>query len=222
MERLQFDDLPEDVREALESIYLPGEDEAECISTLQQITTEYPNFVPARLNLAAMQLQSGDTEAAEATYQGVLSDFPDENGAIGGLATVHAARKEYADAEQLARQTLDSGYDWPPLYEVIAEAREDAGDLEAAANAYLESYRRSPHSWKCLEHYCRLNNRSFTSPMESVPCPTDDKTLETLFKTQEENGGWTPHLHLQLMLDCRATTTVCASNATTLANRAGH
>jgi len=111
MERIQFEALPEDVREALEMLHIPGQDETESISALRQITSQYPGFVPARLNLAAMQLQCDDTDAAEGTYRNVLSDFPDENGAVGGLATVHAARKDFQNAETLARKALDSGYD---------------------------------------------------------------------------------------------------------------
>lgn len=194
MERIQFADLPEDVRESLEMLNIPGYDEAESISALRQVAAQYPGFAPARLNLAAMLLESDDTEA-ERTYRDVLSDFPEENGAIGGLATVHAARKDYENAESLARQALDNGYDWPPLFEVIAEARENAGDIQAASEAYLESYRRSPHSWNCLEHYCRLNNRPFTSPLDAVESPTDTDTLKTLFEfidvtanTPDENG----------------------------------
>lgn len=186
MKRLEFESLPEEVRESLEMLHLPGEDEAECLRELQRVSEAYPGFVPGRLNLAALQLQSGDTAAADATYRGALSDFPDEQGAIGGLATVHAARREFDEAEQLARQALDGGYEWAPLYEVIAEAREHAGDTPAASEAYLASYRRSPHSWKCLEHYCRLNSRPYTSPLQSVERLVDDEALDALFQYIDE------------------------------------
>jgi tetratricopeptide (TPR) repeat protein len=182
IERLEFDSLPEDIREIFELLDLPGTDEALAITALGKIADEYPGFVPGRLNLAVMQLQSGDADAAEATYRGVLADFPNEWGAMGGLATVHAARKEFDAAEKLARQAVDNGYDWPPLYEVIGEARENAGDVQAASAAYLASYRRSPHSWNCLERYCRLQGRAFTPPTETVANPLDDETFEALLE----------------------------------------
>jgi tetratricopeptide (TPR) repeat protein len=188
MDRLEFHDLPDDVREALEMIDIPGQDEAECINTLQDIAELYPGFVPARLNLAAMQLQAGDPDAAEATYRSVLSDFPNENGAIGGIATVLAEREDYENAEQQARHALELGYEWAPLYEVIAKAREHAGDAQSASAAYLQGYRLSPHSWDYLEQYCRLNDRQFISPMETVAQPVSDEALKTLFAYIDESA----------------------------------
>ena len=188
MERITFDDLPEDVRDALQMLHIPGQDETESIAMLHKITAAYPGLVPARLNLAAMQLQTGDVDGADATYRAVLADFSNDAGATAGLATVHAARMEFDRAEQLAQQAIDSGYQWPPLYEVIGEARENAGDIQAASDAYLASYRQSPHSWQCLAHYCRLNGRTFLPPLDAVPSPVDNDALKALFRYIDETA----------------------------------
>jgi tetratricopeptide (TPR) repeat protein len=181
MKRLTFDDLPDDVRKSLQLMHIPGQDASLCIKSLRQITAAYPGYVPARLNLAAMQLNGGDAESAEKTYQAVLSDFPKENGAVAGLATVFAAKNDYSRAERLARQAIENGYQWAPCYTVIAKCREAAGDIRGASDAYLQSYRMSPHSWHDLQHYCRLNKRAYISPMNEVPQPTTDEQLKDLF-----------------------------------------
>ena len=190
-DRLEFHELPEDVQEALELIGLPGQEDATSFNTLKDIVASYPGFVSARLNLAALQLQADDIRGAEATYRSVLSDYPRESSAIGGLATVFAANKDLERAEQYARQAIDEGYDWAPLYGVIAEARESAGDVQSASAAYLQEYQRSPHAWNALENYCRLNNRPYLSPMEAVPQPIDASTLKTLF-TFIDHAAHTP------------------------------
>ena len=193
-DRVEFHELPEDVQEALELIGLPGQDDTTSLTTLRDIAKSYPGFVYARLNLAALQLQADEAKEAEATYRSVLSDYPGETAAIGGLATVFAANSDFERAEQYAKQAIDGGYDWAPLYGVIAEARESAGDVQAASAAYLQEYRRSPHAWQALENYCRLNNRKYIPPMDPVPQPVADNTLKTLFLFID-NAAHTPDQH---------------------------
>lgn len=181
MERIGFHDLPDEIRENLEMINLPGQDERECINLLRTIAQTFPGFVPARLNLAAMLLESGDIANAESTYRSVLEDDPEEIGAIGGLATVYSAKQEFQLAEGHAYLAIKAGYEWPPLYEVIAQVREHEGDRQASAEAYLRGYRQAPHSWNYLEQYCRLMERSFHSPMDIVPQTLSDERLKSLF-----------------------------------------
>jgi len=186
MKRMQYNDLPKRVQRELERMEAPGQDPEDCIETLRQIMRKYPGYIPARLNLAAMQLEAGEVLSAQKTYQAVLKDYPGESGAIAGLATVAAANKDFEKADSLAQEALDKGYLWPPLYEVIGEAREAAGDTKAAAAAYLQSYRLSPHSWNDLERYCRLTHRRYISPMDEVPQPMTHDQLKALFKYIDE------------------------------------
>ena len=102
--RLELDELPEDVQEAFWMAEIPGQDESEMLDTLKDMSASYPGFILARLNLACIQLQTDDAAGAESTYRAILSDFPDEQGAIGGLATVHIANKDFEKAEQEARR----------------------------------------------------------------------------------------------------------------------
>lgn len=188
MDRIGFDDLPEDVREALELVHIPGQDPLELISALEGISAEYPGFVPARLNLAAIQLQESRPDEAREVYQSVLTDFPDEQGAVAGLATVHAALEDFGPAEELARSALENGYEWPPCYTVIAQSEETRGDIAAASAAFLKAYELSPHAWDNLEQYCRLQQRSFTSPMDEVAMPVAEEQLRTLFEFIDETA----------------------------------
>lgn len=168
MERIELEDLPEDVQEELEMLTIPGTESRESLTAMRAIAKRFPGFVLARLNCAAFQLNAGDTSGAEWTYQRILDDFPGEYSALGGLATVYAAQGDLGRAEQQAKESLAAGYEWSPLYAVIGKTREAAGDIPAATEAYLKAYQLWPHDWETLESYCRLQNRPYHSPLEEL------------------------------------------------------
>ncbi|MDJ0940351.1 MAG: DUF2695 domain-containing protein [Woeseiaceae bacterium] len=166
--RIGFDELPADVQEQMSMLEVVMMEGGDALGIVSRIAKKYPGFVEGRLNLATLQLREGSRAYARTTYEKVLDDFPDELGAIAGLATIFAEEQKYDDAEAYARKALDGGYQWSVCYGVIAEAREQAGDPESAAQYYLDGYRLSPHSWNYLEHYCRLKGRAYTPPLEDV------------------------------------------------------
>lgn len=176
--RLEYEDLPRRIREELEMLDVPG-DPAECIEALRRISRKYPGFVPARLNLAMYLLDSGNVVSAKEIYREVGRDYPDELGAIAGMATVCVAENQVEEGEKLARKALDGGYEWPSCYEVIARAREKQGDARAAAEAYRKGYRLFPHAWNYLEKYCAHTGQSYTPPTEDVDsCISADELLD--------------------------------------------
>ncbi len=185
-DRIQFEDLPEHVQEDLRRLEDPCMREADCIAILQRISTEHPGFITAKLNLALSLLRSGDTTAAKDQYNQVLTDYPDELGAVAGIATVLAEEKDYVQAEELAKRALDGGYLWSPLYGVIAQSMEQREDTDGAAETYLAGYRSSPHNWNYLQQYCQLKGRPFTPPIDVVKQNITMEQLESLVSFVEE------------------------------------
>ncbi len=184
--RIEFDELPEDVQEELDLVEITLMEGGEATDTFRKISKKYPGFIPARLNLASMLLDSGKTSESLSIYEKVLKDFPEELGAIAGVATVLSAKKEHEKAVEFAYRALNSGYKWSPCYEVIAKAKASEGDKNGEADAYLSGYRLSPHSWSYLEKFCNITKRNFASPTESAsPCITTIQ-LKSLIDAIEE------------------------------------
>jgi len=174
--RLDFGDLPTEVRDRLETLELVMMEGGDPLPTLEYVARVFPGYVPARLNVAMCRLQSGDIRGAREAYTRVRRDFPDELGALAGLAQVFAAEGDHGQARAYAERAIRAGYEWTPCYGVIAQAMEIEGDTEGAAESYLSGYRKSPHSWDYLEHYCRLKGRPFVPPTEEgEPCITLDQ-----------------------------------------------
>ena len=162
------EDLPSEIRDELLLLSIPGAEPAECVELLERVLESYPYYVQGKLNLALFLLDLAETDRAKTLYSEIIEEHPSENGALAGLATVLAAEGDYSQAEGLAQKALDAGYLWPPCYEVLGQSREAAGEPQAAAEHFLAAYRASPHSWKYLESYCRLTDRRFTPPTDTV------------------------------------------------------
>ncbi len=133
-----------------------------------------------------MLLDSGKVSESLSIYEKVLKDFPDELGAIAGIATVFSAKQDHIKAEEYASKALELEYEWSPCYEVIAKARASEGDVAGESKAYLSGYKLSPHSWNYLEKFCEITNREFTAPTESVSACISNKQLKSLIDTIEE------------------------------------
>jgi tetratricopeptide (TPR) repeat protein len=190
-ERIDYKDLPEEVQQTYEMLGIPGQDPHQCIIKLRRIVRNYPGFVPARLNLAALLLSTGNITEAKTTYTKLAKRYPQEQGAIAGLATVLAAEGNYTEAERLAEQALKNGYRWSHCYGVIAEARKEIGDADGAAEAYLAGYQLSPHSWNYLQEYCRLKGKEYTPPTEKLELCISAKQLDSLI-TYIDQAAHTP------------------------------
>ena len=148
--QIKFEDLPEGIQNELEMLEIQAMEGSDPVSVLKRISKKYPGYVPGRLNLASYLLNLNQLAAARSTLEKVSRDYPNEIGAIAGMATVLAAEGEHDQAEQLAIQAIECGYEWPACHGVIAKARENNGDHPAAADAYLNGYRLSPHCWDFL------------------------------------------------------------------------
>lgn len=167
---ISFEELPGKLQQKYEMACIMYADEPDdSIAAVEDICRKQPGFVAGRLNLGAMRLNNDDTAGARATYEGVRRDFPGEVGAIGGLATVCAVEDRPEEAVRLARQALEQGYRWSPCYSLLADAKEQAGDLAGAAQDFLTAYELAPHDWENLEDYCRLTGRPFSSPASDEP-----------------------------------------------------
>ena len=189
VKKVSFEELPEEIQEKLELVEIEFMEGNDPIDTFQYVADKYPGFLPARLNYASLLLDRGDTQSAKEVYTKVKKQFPDEAGAIAGLATVFAEEGDFAKAAPLAKQAIESGYDWPPCYEVIAKSLEHNGDSNEAAESYLLGYRKSPHSWDFLQNYCRLKGLPFTPPTEDIePCITMEQ-LDSLATYVDETAN---------------------------------
>jgi tetratricopeptide (TPR) repeat protein len=194
--RIEFDDLPEKVQEELEMVEIRMMEGEDPVPIFQRISKKYPGFLPARLNLASTLLDAGNIENAKSTYQKILKEYPEEFGAVAGLATIFDTERNHDEAERLANKAIQGGYNWPPCYEVIAKAQEARGETGNAANTYLSGYKISPHSWVYLEKYCKLTDQEFKAPTESFDPNISLGQLESLIcsiekyaNSPDENGA---------------------------------
>lgn len=181
--RMEFDDLPKTVQDELDSVELIMMEGGDPIDIFEKIAKKYPNFIPAGLNYASFLLDAGEVVKSKSIYKKIIKNYPDEWGAMAGLATVLSNNKEHNEAEKLAIKAIDNNYNWSPCYEVIALAKENRGDDSGAAETYLEGYRVSPHSWQYLEKYCQFNNRTFIAPSEEVPQKITFEQLKSLISS---------------------------------------
>jgi predicted Zn-dependent protease len=163
-----YDELPDSAKELLMQLEIPGIDPKDIIKDLKRFTETYPNYIPAKLNYAAILLDMGKTHESKNAYHNILRQNPGNLGAFAGLSTACFEIGEHSDAERYANKAIDGGYNWSPCYRVIAKIREKNGNLKAAAEAYLEAYRLHPHGWNNLESYCKIKNRKYTPPTEKI------------------------------------------------------
>jgi tetratricopeptide (TPR) repeat protein len=118
----------EDATSFLAMTALEGNDLLAAGPQVQKLLEADPNYVPALMARAAIQLQSGQLKGAIDIYNQVLKTFPDFAPAQKNLATLYLKEKNRGDdAYRLAvkaRQTLP---DDPDLPQIIAEALRKRG-----------------------------------------------------------------------------------------------
>lgn len=192
LERIEYEDLPEEARQAFDRLQEPWETLDEPIAICLGMARDYPGFVFGRLNLGVLLLEQDDSEGARAVYESLENDFPGEPRVTAGMSMVLASEGNAEGAEALATQALEAGCQWGPCYGIIGRAQESRGEHEAAAETYLAGYQFFPHAWQYLQQYCQLMDIDYCSPEDDeVP---DVITLDQLVDLSRfiDTAGHTP------------------------------
>lgn len=183
-----WDELPEEVRDRLTMLDVPGIEDEERLNVLSWVTSKYPGYLPAQLNRALTLLSLGRTDEAEKLSRSLVKTYPKEIGPVAGLAMVLAERGNLQEAEALASRALAEGYRWSPCLGIIGQAREARGDLDGATEAYLAAYELTPHAWNHLQRYCELKRRPYHPPTGEVPDFITQDQLQDLIETIDGSG----------------------------------
>ena len=69
--------------------------------------TDNPGYIPTRIRLARVLLANGRLDAAEALFDYVLRDAPNNAACLDGKAQVLMERQQYAEAAELLRKALE-------------------------------------------------------------------------------------------------------------------
>ena len=111
----------------------------EAVVVLDQLTVERPREPQARFLKGVALTDAGKTDAAIATFRGVIAEYPELPEPHNNLAVLYASRGDY----QLARGELESALNIAPDYLV---AYENLGDVytRLAAQNYEHAIARDP------------------------------------------------------------------------------
>lgn len=110
-------------------------------SALRQALALDPGYLPARLALAEVLVQSGQLEMARGEYVGLLRDYPELAVAHYGHGRVAAMLGDAAEALERYRRSVELAPEFGSAHYALALAYRDAGLAERVA-AHLEAYRR--------------------------------------------------------------------------------
>lgn len=110
--RAQLRKTPQDVDVSLELVWALIQDGrlAEAQQTLDPIRAQYPALVDARLAQALLWRREGD-ERAEAEYQAILAQDPENAGARNGLADIYSSQGKTQEASALYQANLATNPD---------------------------------------------------------------------------------------------------------------
>ena len=110
---------------------------------VQNILKAQPDYVPALMAQAAIQLQRNDTKAAADTYSKVLQKYPDFAPAQKRLATIYAGNSEsLGKAYELAVKARKTLSDDPELTQILAEISYKRKEFAYAIQLFQESGKR--------------------------------------------------------------------------------
>jgi len=110
---------------------------------VQKILKADPNYVPALMAQADLQMQHGDLKAATAIYTDVLRRYPDFAPAQKRLASVHAEDPStLPKAYELAMKARKTLSDDPELTQILAEISYKRKDFAYAIQLFRESGKR--------------------------------------------------------------------------------
>ena len=103
----------------------------------QTSPTEVGDLAWIANQIASIQIESGQTEAAEETLEGAERIFPHFHGTIENLARVRMAQNRASEAVQLLRQAASINHD-PHVLFALARAQEAEGEAREALTTYAE------------------------------------------------------------------------------------
>jgi tetratricopeptide (TPR) repeat protein len=110
---------------------------------VQRILKEDPNYVPALMAQADLQMQDGDSKGATAIYTDVLRHYPDFAPAQKRLASVYAEdSSSLPKAYELAMKARKTLPDDPELAQVLAEISYKRKEFAYAIQLFQESGKR--------------------------------------------------------------------------------
>ena len=112
---------------------------------ISKVLATEPQYVPALMGRAAIQLKRGDRTAAAATYTDVLRQFPDFAPAEKRLAAIYAEQPEnVSKAYDLANRARKVLGDDPELSKTLGLISYQRKEFRRAAQLLQESARRGP------------------------------------------------------------------------------
>lgn len=94
--------------------------------------TDNPGYIPTRIRLARVLLANGRLDAAEALFDYVLRDAPNNAACLDGKAQVLMERQQYAEAAELLRKALEIQPAADRLNYTLGQAYRALGDNEKA------------------------------------------------------------------------------------------
>ena len=138
---------------------------------VQKILKKQPDYVPALMAQAAIQLQRNDAKAAAGIYSRVLQQYPDFAPAQKRLATIYADNPdELAKAYELATKARKTLTDDPELAGALAEISFKRKEFPYAIQLFQESAGKRPLSAKDLYYLgmAQLQTKQDTKGRETL------------------------------------------------------
>jgi tetratricopeptide (TPR) repeat protein len=132
---------------SLEWTYLSGVVQAElgqhtaAVASLRQALSIDPDYLPARVRLAAELLHAGDLQPSYAEYEALVRDLPELALAHYGLGRVSSLRRDSKAASGHYQRAVDLAPEFGAAHYALALAYRDL-DLSERARPHLDAYRR--------------------------------------------------------------------------------
>ncbi len=123
----------------------PSADPVPAEPEVRQILDKHPDYVPALMAQAAIQLRRNDAKAAANTYLQVLGQYPEFAPAEKHLAAIYAENPDdLAKSYDLAMKARAALPDDPELARTLAEVNFKRKEFRYAIQLFQESARRGP------------------------------------------------------------------------------
>lgn len=117
---------------------------ADARATLERILSQDRTFVPARLNLARLDLLQGKADAARQRLQGVLRDDPANVPAMVALARAARAQDDSREAARWLEKARATAPDYVPATLALVELHLQAGHAKEALAVAKDAVARLP------------------------------------------------------------------------------
>lgn len=109
-------------------------------NSFQQALKLIPGFFPAAFSLVDIQLHTGQAAAARELAETMLREFPSSPDAHFLLGRIHAAQREWPQAEDLLRKTIEINGTYTPAYSLLLYCLVTTNRLQQAVSE-LEALR---------------------------------------------------------------------------------